>query len=123
MLLIDVLGDPQSVPIFIWAGTALLIGVLTYYWQEGWSILDSLYFCVVTQSTICFGDLTPTTPLAKGFTILYVINGIGILLALFDRFELSVQGRWWAVGRVRTFNDREHFSDPEERLRAAIARQ
>jgi len=88
MLLIDVLSDPQSVPVFLWAGTALLIGVLVYHWLEGWSIVDALYFCVITLSTIGYGDLVPTTPLAKVFTIFYVINGIGVLLALFDRIRI-----------------------------------
>lgn len=83
----DVISDRQSTPIFLWAGTALLIGVLAYHWLEGWSLLEGLYFCVVTLSTIGYGDLTPTTPLAKVFTIIYVINGIGILLALFDRIR------------------------------------
>lgn len=81
------IGDRESAPIFIWAGVALLIGVLVYHWLEGWSLLDALYFCVVTLSTIGYGDLTPTTPLAKLFTVVYVINGIGILLALIDRIR------------------------------------
>lgn len=87
LLLLDVIGDRESAPIFIWAGVALLIGVLVYHWLEGWSLLDALYFCVVTLSTIGYGDLTPTTPLAKLFTVVYVINGIGILLALIDRIR------------------------------------
>lgn len=35
-----------------------------------------------------YGDLAPTTPLSKVFTILYVMNGIGILLSLFDRIRV-----------------------------------
>lgn len=88
MLLLDVISDRQSAPIFLWAGAALLIGVIMYRWLEGWSILDSAYFCVVTLATIGYGDLTPVTPEAKVFTILYVFNGIGILLALFDRIRV-----------------------------------
>jgi hypothetical protein len=88
MLLLDVLRDRDSVPMFLWAGAALLIGALAYTWLEGWSFLDALYFCVVTLATIGYGDLTPTTPAAKIFTIFYVINGIGILLALFDRIRI-----------------------------------
>ncbi|RIK18829.1 MAG: two pore domain potassium channel family protein [Anaerolineae bacterium] len=65
----------------------LLVGVLVYHWLEGWSLLDALYFCVITLATIGYGDLTPTTPEAKLFTIFYVINGIGILLGFFDRIR------------------------------------
>jgi hypothetical protein len=87
LLLIDVLRDRESRPIFLWAGTMLLIGVVVYHWLEGWSLLDSLYFCVVTLATIGYGDLTPTTPLAKVFTIFYAVNGIAILVGLFDRIR------------------------------------
>ena len=84
-LLIDVLKDEKSRPVFYWAIAVLMIGTLAYHWLEGWSYLDSLYFCVISLATIGYGDLTPTTPAAKIFTIIYVINGIAILLALFDR--------------------------------------
>lgn len=84
-LLIDVMRDKDSRPVFYWALGILIIGTLAYHWLEGWSLLDSLYFCVISLATIGYGDLTPTTPAAKMFTIVYVINGIVILLALFDR--------------------------------------
>lgn len=88
MLLIDVLRDKESRPVFYWAGTVLLIGTFAYHWLEGWSYLDSLYFCVISLATIGYGDLAPTTPEARLFTIFYVINGIGILLAMFDRIRV-----------------------------------
>lgn len=84
-LLLDVLRDKDSRLVFYWAAAVLIIGTLAYHWLEGWSYLDSLYFCVISLATIGYGDLTPTTPEAKIFTIIYVINGIAILLALFDR--------------------------------------
>jgi voltage-gated potassium channel len=88
MLLIDVLRDKGSRPVFYWAGSILLLGTFAYHWLEGWSYLDSLYFCVISLATIGYGDLAPTTPEARLFTIFYVINGIGILVALFDRIRV-----------------------------------
>ena len=87
LLLLDVLRDRESRPVFYWAGGMLLVGVLVYHWLEGWSYLDALYFCVVSLATVGYGDLTPTTPLARAFTIFYLINGIVVLLALFDRIR------------------------------------
>lgn len=57
----------------------LLLGGSFFYWHiEGWGVLDSLYFCVMTMSTIGYGDFTPTTDLSKGFTIIYTLLSIGI---------------------------------------------
>ena len=88
LFLLDVLSDRASRPIFIWGGTVLLVGTLAYHWLEGWSYLDALYFCVITLATVGYGDLTPTTPIAKVFTIFYVINGVVILLSVFDRIRV-----------------------------------
>jgi len=88
LFLVDILRDRDSRPAFLWALTTLLVGTIFYHWAEGWSYLDSLYFCVVSLATVGYGDLTPTTPIAKLFTIAYLINGIAILLALFDRIRM-----------------------------------
>lgn len=88
LFLWDILTDRDSQPALLWAGLTLLLGTLVYHWLEGWSHLDALYFCVISLATIGYGDLTPTTPLARAFTIIYVLNGIAILLALFDRIRI-----------------------------------
>jgi voltage-gated potassium channel len=88
LFLLDVFLDKDSRPTFLWALIMLALGTLVYHWLEGWSYLDSLYFCVISLATVGYGDLAPTTPLAKIFTMIYVVNGIGILLALFDRIRV-----------------------------------
>jgi voltage-gated potassium channel len=87
MLLLDVIQDRGSRSIFLWAAGALLAGMLVYHWLEGWTLLDALYFSVVTLATVGYGDLVPTTLIAKLFTIFYVINGVSILVALLDRLR------------------------------------
>ena len=75
-----------------------MAGTLVYHWLEGWSYLDALYFCVISLATIGYGDFTPTTQLGRAFTIVYVINGIVILLALFDRIRFVRTRRLQAGG-------------------------
>lgn len=87
MLLLDVMKDKGSQPAFLWAISTLAIGTFLFHWIEGWNYLDSLYFCVISLATVGYGDFTPDTPLGKVLAIIYIINGIGILLALFDRIR------------------------------------
>jgi voltage-gated potassium channel len=88
LFLLDVIADKESRPVFIWASFALLVGTFVYHYLEGWNLLDALYFSVITLATVGYGDLTPTTPIAKIFTIVYVINGLSILLTFFDRIRV-----------------------------------
>lgn len=58
----------------------LAIGTLFYAYVEGWSYVDSFYFSTMTLTTIGFGDLVPSTDMAKLFTSFYAVFGIGIML-------------------------------------------
>lgn len=60
----------------------LLIGVVFYHKVENLSWLDSLYFCVITLTTIGYGDIVPRTDAGKLFTVFYVLIGISILGAI-----------------------------------------
>ena len=73
---------------------ALLIFLLggTYFYrdQEGWSVVDAFYFCVMTMSTIGQSSLVPTTDLAKIFTIIYAILSIGVFVAVTAKLVIIV---------------------------------
>ena len=85
--LLDMIRDQKSRYIFLWTFGILVIGTLVFRRLEGWSTIDSLYFSVVTLSTVGYGDLSPTHPVSKLVTVFYILNGIGVLLALFDRLQ------------------------------------
>ncbi len=72
-------GDPEFRGLFWSVLVVLLVGTVFYHWREGWSWLDSFYFTVVTLATVGYGDLSPTRPETKLFTVLYIIMGLGLL--------------------------------------------
>ena len=80
----DMWEDPKTRPVFIWTALVLILGTIFFHFAEGWSWVDSLYFCVITLATVGFGDLAPTTDLTKLVTVFYIINGLGVLVAFFD---------------------------------------
>ena len=73
--------DPEFRALLLTVAGLLGTGTLVYHRYEGWSVIDSLYFSVITLTTVGYGDLSPTRPGTKIFTIVFIIVGIGILLA------------------------------------------
>ena len=63
----------------------LVSGTIFYSTVEGWGILDSLYFSVITLATVGYGDLHPTTPLSKVFTMVYIVLGVGVFVAFITK--------------------------------------
>jgi voltage-gated potassium channel Kch len=57
------------------------IGSVCYHYLEGWNWLDSIYFSIITLTTIGYGDFSPQTDGGKLFTIFYILIGIGIILS------------------------------------------
>lgn len=52
-----------------------------YHWQEGWSWVNSFYFCSMTMTTVGYGDFAPSTESSKLFTVAYAISSIGLFIA------------------------------------------
>ncbi len=64
----------------------LLGGATLFYTRiEHWSVVDSLYFSVMTMSTIGYGDLAPTTDMSKLFTAIFAVLSIGIFAAVVSK--------------------------------------
>ncbi len=56
-----------------------------FYWQiEGWTLLDAFYFSSITLTTVGYGDLSPETTAGKLFTVFYLFNGIGLIVAFLN---------------------------------------
>ena len=79
------LREPETRVLVVAAVTVVAIGTVAYVLIEQWTVLDSLYFCVVTLATVGFGDLHPTTDLGRLFTIGYIIVGVGIIAAFISQ--------------------------------------
>ena len=93
-LFLDILLDRRTRPIFIYTFAIIAIGAALFHWLEDWSWLDSFYFVVITLTTIGYGDFSPTTPATKLITIFYGLNGVILLLMLFDVIR---QLRGWTI--------------------------
>lgn len=65
----------QTMMFFLW----LAGGAGVFARVEGWSFVDSLYFCDVTILTVGFGDFHPSSDSGRGLVFPYSVGGIIIL--------------------------------------------
>jgi len=57
----------------------LVIGTAFYMSVEKLSLVDAFYLSGTTLTTLGYGDITPQTDLAKVFTVIYTLLGIGTI--------------------------------------------
>ena len=78
------LKDKEYRDLLLTTLVVLFSGTTVYHYLEGWSWIDSLYFSIITLTTIGYGDFSPQTDAGKLFTIFYILIGIGIILTFID---------------------------------------
>ena len=115
--------DPETRALPVVAGLLVLTGTLFYWRFEDWSLIEALYFCVVTLTTVGYGDLSPTTTGTRIFTIVYILTGFGVLVALLtsvaQQYITQKADRGGVRGRRRTRRqrDEDRRGDRRRRLR------
>lgn len=86
-------NDPEFRAIAILLVILLIGGAIFFNQVQGWPLLDSLYFCVMTISTIGYGDLAPTMAISKIFTMAYAVLGIGLFATFVGKLVTLRMGR------------------------------
>ena len=77
----EMLRDPEAKILALAALTLIAVGATVYVLLEHWTPLQAVYFCVVTLATVGYGDFHPTTELGQLFTVIYIVVGVGIIVA------------------------------------------
>ncbi len=80
----EVWAEPAGRVLIVGAMAIVATGTVFYSVVEGWRVLDSLYFTVITLTTIGYGDFSPTTDVSKIFTMFFVIAGVSFILGLLN---------------------------------------
>jgi voltage-gated potassium channel Kch len=80
--LVSLFGDPEARGIVTLGIGLITVGAFFYRQVEDLSWVDSFYFTIVTLTTVGYGDISPQTTAGRVFTSVYLLIGIGILVAL-----------------------------------------
>ncbi|BDC19524.1 ion channel [Acidianus sp. HS-5] len=78
----------RSIASLILLGGVVIFGVTGSYilghfghnFNQSMDLVNSIYFTVVTLSTVGYGDIVPITPIAKIFVVVLIVFGMGAFL-------------------------------------------
>ncbi|MBT8232405.1 MAG: two pore domain potassium channel family protein [Saprospiraceae bacterium] len=82
--IITFIKDEEYRDLLFTTGIVIAIGTVAFRYLEGWSWIDSVYFSIITLTTVGYGDFSPQTDAGKLFTIGYIIMGVGIILSFIN---------------------------------------
>lgn len=85
-------------------GIALIIGIFGFWLTEGVELIDSLYYTIVTISTVGYGDFVPHTMMGKVLSILVIILGVGSFLGVIANLTELTLSRRDVQARIKKIN-------------------
>ncbi len=72
----------------------MVLGTTGFMIIEDLSLVDAIYFGIVTITTVGYGDIHPTSPLGRMFALFMILMGAGTFLGLFANLtELMLSRR------------------------------
>ncbi len=66
--------------------TMLALGIAGFMMFENLSLVDSIYFSIVTMATVGYGDIHPTSPEGKCLALVLIVGGVGTFLGVVASF-------------------------------------
>ena len=79
-VIISYLKDKEYRELLFTTIIILIFGATVFHYLEGWRLIDAMYFCVITLTTIGYGDFAPKTDAGKIFNMIYILMGLGLIL-------------------------------------------
>lgn len=73
--------EARARALLFFVAVILVSGTIFFMEIEHWSLIDALYYCVTTLTTVGNSGLAPHTDAGKIFTIVYIFMGLGAVLA------------------------------------------
>ncbi|CAF1296485.1 unnamed protein product [Rotaria sordida] len=97
----------------------ICLGAFMFNKFEGWTMIQSVYFCYITLATIGFGDYVPgitsgsTSGLRFLLASLYILFGLAILAMCFDLIKEGIvdKFRWFANKLGIIANDEDQIDE------------
>lgn len=90
----------------------IVLGAVTLVRLEGWTILDAIYFCFMSLSTIGFGDMIPgihkNSNATLWFCSFYIMSGMALTAMCFNVLHAEI------VHRIR------HVVTPSNRAKVSV---
>jgi len=84
---------------------ALAGGTVGFHLVEGQTLFDSFYFCIVTMSTVGYGDIHPWSPEGKAIAIALIFAGVGTFVGVVETVAESV----FAVGQEKIKREKRNM--------------
>lgn len=90
----------------------LVLGTVVYHFAEGWTWIDSFYFTVVLMTTVGMGDFHPTTEGTRLFTAIFLLLGVGAVVASLGVIgSRYLEQRSFVIEKRRSHRD-DHGEEP-----------